>query len=160
MKRVDNFNKFLNEKLGLFDTITIKKKDLGKFSGQLDMLNRAWFEFCKRWAKENGVRWSSDTDLDRKVARHFDIPDNVKGYSNGAIYLREIGALVLEGEVNESIPSNQAKGLRKELDSAITSAVTRAFDMGRSPSESAENVQELQTMIDLIFQDAVKSVSE
>lgn len=160
MKRIDNFNKFLDEKLGLFDTITIKKKDLGKFSGQLDMLNRAWFEFCKRWAKENGVRWSSDTDLDRKVARHFDIPDNVKGYSNGATYLREIGALVLEGEVNESIPSNQAKGLRKELDSAITSAVTRAFDMGRSPSESAENVQELQTMIDLIFQDAVKSVSE
>lgn len=160
MKRVDNFNKFLNEKLGLFDTITIKKKDLGKFNGQLDMLNRAWDVFCQRWASENGVRWKSDTDLTTKVARHFDIPDSVKGYSNGAIYLREIGALVLEGEVNESIPSNQAKGLRKELDSAITSAVTRAFDMGRSPSESAENVQELQTMIDLIFQDAVKSVSE
>ena len=30
MKRIDNFNQFLNEKLGLFDTITIKKKDLGK----------------------------------------------------------------------------------------------------------------------------------
>lgn len=160
MKRIDNFNKFLDEKLGLFDTITIKKKDLGKFNGQLDMLNRAWDMFCQRWASENGVKWKSDTDLTTKVARHFDIPDNVKGYSNGATYLREIGALVLEGEVNESIPSNQAKGFRKELDSKITSVVTRAFDMGRNPSESAQNVQDIKALIDLIYQDAVKSVAE
>lgn len=65
-----------------------------------------------------------------------------------------------EGEVNESIPNNQAKGLRRELDSAITRAVTRAYDLGSSPSESAENVQELETMINQIFAEAVKSVSE
>tara|TARA_R110002153_G_scaffold250469_2_gene407213 strand:+ start:4430 stop:4663 length:234 start_codon:yes stop_codon:yes gene_type:complete len=65
-----------------------------------------------------------------------------------------------EGEVNESIPNNQAKGLRRELDSAITRAVTRAYDLGGSPSESAENVEELKAMIDLIYQDAVKSVAE
>lgn len=63
-------------------------------------------------------------------------------------------------EVNESIPNSQAKLYRKGLDRVITTAVTDAFDLGRSPSESAENVQELKALIDLIYQDAVKSVSE
>ena len=65
-----------------------------------------------------------------------------------------------EEEINEKIASNQVRGFRKELESHITSAVTRAFDLGASPSESAENVQELETMINQIFAEAVKSVSE
>jgi hypothetical protein len=66
----------------------------------------------------------------------------------------------LNEELNEKIASNQVRGFRKELESHITSAVTRAFDLGASPSESAENVQELETMINQIFAEAVKSVSE
>ena len=60
-----------------------------------EMMHYAWSEFCKRWSKQNGVKYQGETQLTTQCARHFNIPDRIKRPAAAAHYLRQIGALKL-----------------------------------------------------------------
>ena len=67
--------------------INIKKSELGKYNGTLDLLNRAWHEFVIRYAKDNNIKWDKWSDAEYKVRNSMKIPKSSdKSYEDRARY--------------------------------------------------------------------------